>query len=106
MTGWVVEVALRGADSEAVARSLAAATGQAVVERGDEVIGFAMDRGLADQAVAGLLREFGDGVVAGVMDAPVEDWTAKWREGIRSRAVGRLTIGPSWLVEPGPLTVV
>ncbi len=33
-----------------------------------------------------------------VNDLPEVDWTTRWRDGIHARTVGRLTVGPPWLV--------
>jgi ribosomal protein L11 methyltransferase len=89
-----------------VASRLVAETGQAAEERADSVIGFAADASVAARAAEAITAAFGSGVA--VTQAPVVevDWSRRWRDGLGVRRIGRLSIGPSWLLAPGPLTVV
>ncbi len=106
MTWWLVEVALTGADPDVVARSLVALTGHAVEERDTMVLGYAADQDAAESARAGLTAEFGAAVTITTRPVPETDWTTAWRDGLAVRTVGRLRLGPSWLLAPGPDTVV
>jgi ribosomal protein L11 methyltransferase len=106
MSWWLVEVALLGAAPDAVARSLVAMTGHAVEERDTMVLGYAADEGAALAAGATLSDEFGREISVVTRPVPETDWTTAWREGLGVRTVGRLRLGPSWLLEPGPDTVV
>ncbi len=106
MSWWLVEVGLTGADPDLVARALVAATGHAVEERDTVVLGYAADRDGASAAEASLEALFGAGVAIAARPVPETDWTTAWREGLAIRTVGRLRLGPSWLLQPGPDTVV
>lgn len=106
MSWWLVEVTLRGAPSEAVAGALVAATGHAVEERETAVLGYAADEASAGAAGARLAQAFPGEVEVVTRPVPETDWTTAWREGLGVRTVGRLRLGPSWLLEPGPDTVV
>ncbi len=106
MTWWSVEVDLSGADPSAVATRLVVETGHAVEERPARVVGFAADRGAAARAGAAITAAFGPSVTVRHAEVAEVDWSLKWREGLRVHRIGRLAIGPSWLLEPGPLAVV
>lgn len=106
MTWWTIAVALRGADSDLVAAELVRSTGQAVEERDDAVMGFALDEASARRARVALEDRFGEAVVVTPSPTPVADWSTKWREGLSVRRIGRLEVGPSWLLAVGPNAVV
>ena len=106
MTWWLVEIGLTGADPDAVARALVAATGHAVEERDALVLGYAADQPGASAAQAALRTAFGSGVRIAARPVPDTDWTTAWRDGLAIRTVGRLRLGPSWLLQPGPDAVV
>ena len=106
MTWWSIEVDLHGADAAAVATRLVAETGHPVEERADAVVGFAADGNAAARAGAALSAAFGPGIVVRHASVAETDWSFRWREGLRVHQVGRLAIGPSWLLEPGPTAVV
>jgi ribosomal protein L11 methyltransferase len=51
--------------------------------------------------IAAIVRALADVDATARVDVgplPDVDWTTRWREGIRARVVGRLTVGPPWLV--------
>lgn len=107
MTWWAVLVAPGDADPTRVAHHLALATGQAVEERpGGDVVGFLADPGPFEALAAGLRAAFGGNI--GVRVEPVEpvDWSQRWRDGVTVHQIGRLHVGPSWLLDPGPGRVV
>lgn len=107
MTWWAVTVAPGDADPTRVAYHLALATGQAVEERpGGEVVGFLVDPGSFEALAAELRAAFGGSI--GVRVEPVEpvDWSERWRDGVTVHQIGRLQVGPSWLLDPGPGRVV
>ncbi|MBM4186517.1 MAG: 50S ribosomal protein L11 methyltransferase [Gemmatimonadetes bacterium] len=81
-------------------------TGQTVEERSDAVVGFAGSEDAAIRAADGLRRHFAGGVSAEVRPIADLDWTVRWQEGLEVRQVGRLRLGPSWLLEPGPTDLV
>jgi ribosomal protein L11 methyltransferase len=106
MTWWSIEVGLHGADPDAVAARLVAETGHPVEERVDRVVGFAPDADSAARASAAVVTAFGAGVDVRQASVADPDWTSRWREGIGVRQVGRLAVGPSWLLASGPAAVV
>lgn len=107
MSWWAIEVAPGAATPDHVAQQLAALTGQAVEQRSPGlVVGFAADAAGASTAVEGLRQRFGAGLEVRVAQVPAVDWTVRWRDGMARREVGRLSVGPGWLLDPGPGRVV
>lgn len=107
MSWWAVLVEPGGADPALVAHHLARATGQAVEERaGGQVVGFLPDPAPARELTRALRAAFGAGLEVRVERVEPVDWSDRWKEGLEVRRVGRLTVGPSWLLEPGPGRVV
>lgn len=106
MSWWLIEVGMAGADPERVAHTLAQLTGQAVEERAGSVLGYAADEPTAAAAAGAIATEFGATVALATSPVGHADWTVRWREGLAIRQVGRLRLGPSWLLEPAPDTVV
>jgi ribosomal protein L11 methyltransferase len=75
-------------------------TGHAVEERADGLlVACAADPSGAARLSADLAARFGPAVHATVRETPGVAWDRRWREGLRSRRLGRLTLTPSW-VEP------
>jgi ribosomal protein L11 methyltransferase len=107
MTWWAIEVGPGGASPDLVARHLIEATGQAVEERPEGLlIGYLADQAPAPALVASLRSRFGAELPVRVRPVEAVDWAARWRDGMAVRRVGRLAIGPSWLLDPGPGRVV
>lgn len=106
MTWWVIEAGVAGPDADRVARALVEATGYAVEERSELVLGYAADQADAERARQALTERFGAAVSIELRPVPSTDWTTAWKQGLAVRAVGRLRLGPSWLLEPGPDAVV
>lgn len=106
MSWWLIEVGMAGADPEEVAQALAQVTGQAVEERAASVLGYAADEPAAVAAAGAIATRFGATVELATSPVDQADWTVRWRDGLAVRRVGRLRLGPSWLLEPGPDTVV
>jgi ribosomal protein L11 methyltransferase len=107
MTWWAIEVGPGGTRPDVVAERLASLTGQAVEERSAElVVGFAADAASAAGIAAELRTTFGRQLWVRVGAIEPVDWSSRWREGMRVHRVGRLALGPSWLLEPGPGRVV
>ncbi|MGE0440730.1 MAG: 50S ribosomal protein L11 methyltransferase [Gemmatimonadales bacterium] len=105
MSWWLVEVAPAGHDPEDLARAVAELTGQTALESADRVVGYAAD----EPSARSLLRVLADrfpGLDGRVFQEAAVDWTTAWREGLGIREVGGLQLGPSWLLAPGPATVV
>jgi ribosomal protein L11 methyltransferase len=97
MTWWALDVRTAPASHDAVASWLVTKTGQAVEERDDgTVIGFARSEEAArtlEHELAGVFSE----VSISLRDVEPIDWSTRWRDGIQSRRLGRLTLAPSWL---------
>lgn len=106
MSWWLIEAGMAGADPEVVAHALAEVTGQAVEERAGSVLGYVADESAAAAAAGAIAERFGTSVVLATSPVDPADWTVRWREGLGIRSVGRLRLGPSWLLEPGADTVV
>lgn len=106
MSWWLIEAGMAGADPEVVAHALAEVTGQAVEERAGSVLGYVADESAAAAAAGAIAERFGTSVVLATSPVDSADWTVRWREGLGIRSVGRLRLGPSWLLEPGADTVV
>ncbi|HEX5633553.1 MAG TPA: 50S ribosomal protein L11 methyltransferase [Gemmatimonadales bacterium] len=109
MTWIKVEVRTEASRRDALGAWLVARTGQAVEERTDgTLVAYAADESSAE----GLERELRtqDGLTDVARSAmPDVDWTQKWRDGIPTRRIGRLTITPSWLAASagdGPRVVI
>ena len=104
MTWWTIEVILAGANSERVATLLVELTGQAAEERDQSVVGFAADQATAETAKALVEKQVGGKVSIAAADPT--DWGTRWRDGLQVRRVGRLQVGPSWLLPVGLANVV
>lgn len=106
MSWWLIEVSAPSGDAESVARALVELSGQAVEERDGRVLGYAADREAA-LAVEGSMRDrFGTRVEIKLGPVGEADWATAWREGLSVRTVGRLRLGPSWLLAPAPDAIV
>jgi ribosomal protein L11 methyltransferase len=104
-------VRVQGPESEkdAMAAWLVGHTGHAVQEQDDgALVSFAEDESAGRMLLDGFRLVFGNGAHGEVLPLPAIDWTDRWREGLGPRAVGRLTIAPSWSAvnEPGPDTII
>ncbi len=65
------------------------------------VIGFFDDRALAEEALAWVQEEFNS--ARAILEAvPMEDWSNSWKLLIRAVQVGRLWVGPPWMVDEAP----
>jgi ribosomal protein L11 methyltransferase len=107
MSWWVIDVGFDAThDSDRIASLLVRETGQTVEERDDRVIGSAQSEEQARAAAVRMTAELGPGITIAVAPAAPVDWAGQWRDGLAVRTIGRLRIGPSWLLEPGPLAVV
>jgi ribosomal protein L11 methyltransferase len=107
MTGWTVEVGPGAERPDLVARCLVELTGRAAEERpGGVVVGYLADPAPASGLAARLRSRFGPDLAVRLRPADPVDWSVRWRDGMEVRRVGRLAIGPSWLLEPGPGRVV
>jgi ribosomal protein L11 methyltransferase len=93
---------------DAVASWLVSRTGQAVEERDDgTLVSFSESPDGAEQLLAALRDRF-RGVEASARPLPEVDWTARWRDGLGPRRIGRLTVTPSWTAAglPSDTTVI
>ncbi len=100
MNWWALDVRAEPAARDAVASWLVARTGQAVEERDDGlVIGFAPTEESARTLEGELTRIF-PSLSISLRDVEPVDWSTRWREGIETRKLGRLTLSPSWLDVP------
>lgn len=109
MSWCAVDVRSPGDSRDAVASWLVGRTGQAVEEREDgTLVGFAKNLVAAAELVRLLHTTFGRGVGGRTRPLPEIDWTAHWRDGLGPRAIGRLTVTPSWTAHavPAAATVV
>jgi ribosomal protein L11 methyltransferase len=102
MTWWAIDVRTTPEERDRLGAWLVARTGQAVEERDDgTLVAFAPDEAEADRLIAELGRE--SAVSVETSRRPIEpvDWSARWRDGLRARRIGRLTVTPSWAPRPG-----
>jgi ribosomal protein L11 methyltransferase len=107
MSWWVIDVGFDGThDPDRIASLLVRETGHTVEEREDRVIGSAQSEDRARAAAVRMTAELGAGITVAVAPAAPVDWAGRWRDGLLVRPIGRLRIGPSWLLEPGPYSVV
>jgi ribosomal protein L11 methyltransferase len=103
MSWCAVDVRSPGDSRDAVASWLVGRTGQAVEERDDgTLVGFSETEAAAQQLLGELHRRFGAAVEARARTLPEVDWSARWRDGLGPRAIGRLTVTPSWLASVAP----
>lgn len=97
MSWCAVDVRSPGDSREAVASWLVGRTGQAVEEREDgTLVGFSEDEASAERLVKALHAAFGSGVAGRARPLPDVDWSARWKDGLGPRSIGRLTVTPSW----------
>lgn len=109
MSWCAVDVRSPAEARDRVAAWLVGHTGQAIEEREDgTLVGFAPDREQAGTLQDALRAAFGAGIESATRVLPDIDWSARWRDGLAPRDIGRLTIAPSWTVAeaPGPRTVI
>jgi ribosomal protein L11 methyltransferase len=108
MTWCAVDVRSPVDSRDAVASWLVSRTGQAVEERDDgTLVSFSESPDGAEQLLEALRGEF-SGIEASARPLPEVDWTARWRDGLGPRRIGRLTVTPSWTAAglPSDTTVV
>jgi len=97
-----VDVRSPGDSRAAVASWLVGQTGQAVEERDDgTLVGFSETEAAALLLVRELHAAFGSGVGGAARPLPDVDWTARWKDGLGPRTIGRLVVTPSWTA-PAP----
>lgn len=109
MSWCAVDVRSPGDSREAVASWLVERTGQAVEEREDgTLVGFSESQASAERLVTELHTAFGGEVAGRTRPLPDVDWSARWKDGLGPRTIGRLTVTPSWTAGsmPGPATVI
>ena len=100
MTWWALDVQTAAASRDAVASWLVGRTGQAVEERDDgTVVGFAPSEAQARTVEHELSGAFPELSIS-LRDVEPVDWSTRWRDGIESRRLGRLTLSPSWIEAP------
>jgi ribosomal protein L11 methyltransferase len=98
MSWCAVDVRSPGDSRDAVASWLVGRTGQAVEERDDgTLVGFSETEAAAQRLLGELHARFGASVDGRTRALPEVDWSARWRDGLAPRAIGRLTVTPSWL---------
>ena len=104
---WRLTITCDPDQGDAIAAVLVAATGNGIEEPAVGTLCTTVDsRGDAERLFQNVVAQFG--AVRGEIAAtePV-DWLTHWRDGIATRAFGRLVLTPSWLpVEPRPGQVV
>ncbi|HEU4682507.1 MAG TPA: 50S ribosomal protein L11 methyltransferase [Gemmatimonadales bacterium] len=110
MSWWAIDVRTTAERRDVMSAWLVAQTGQAVEERDDgTLITFAPDEASAEALVAQLGREVDPAADARRRPLEQVDWSTRWRDGLRARHFGRLTVRPSWLPQassPGPNSVI
>lgn len=104
---WRLTISCDPERSDAIAAALVAATGNGVEEPAAGTLCTTVEsESQAQQLYRGVVEQFGNVRGEIVATEPV-DWSTRWRDGIATRAFGRLVLTPSWLpVEPTPLQVV
>jgi ribosomal protein L11 methyltransferase len=96
MSWWAIDVRTAPEHRDGVGAWLAARTGHAVEERDDGVlVGFAADEGEAERLLSELAERTTPAAGERRVIEPV-DWSVRWRDGLRPRRIGRLTVAPSW----------
>jgi ribosomal protein L11 methyltransferase len=96
MSWWAIDVRTAPEHREAVGAWLVVRTGMAVEERDDGVlVGFAADEGEAERLLSELAERSTPAAGERRAIEPV-DWSVRWRDGLRPRRIGRLTVAPSW----------
>jgi ribosomal protein L11 methyltransferase len=96
--GWVTVRVVPGPERDRVAAALFDAGAQGLQELGDAFVTQVPDQAAADALVCAALAVSPDAFVETV---PLEnvDWSERWKQGIRSHSLGRLTVAPPWLAE-------
>lgn len=103
MSWCAVDVRSPGDSREAVTSWLVGQTGQAVEEREDgTLVGFSEDAASAQRLVRKLHAAFGASVAGSARLLPEIDWSARWKDGLGPRTIGRLTVTPSWTAPARP----
>lgn len=103
MSWCAVDVRSPGDSREAVASWLVGHTGQAVEEREDgTLVGFSESELTAGRLLRELHAVFGSGVAGRARPLPDIDWSARWKDGLGPRIIGRLTVTPSWTAQGLP----
>ncbi len=103
MSWCAVDVRSPGDSRDAVSSWLVGQTGQAVEEREDgTLVGFSENEVAALELVKGLHATFGRGVEGRTRPLPEIDWSARWKDGLGPRTIGRLTVTPSWTADAAP----
>jgi ribosomal protein L11 methyltransferase len=110
MTWWAIDVRTAAERRDVMSAWLVAQTGQAVEERDDgTLVSFAPDEASAEALMAQLGRDVDAAAATSRRPLEAVDWSTRWRDGLRARRFGRLTVLPSWLPQassPDPHTVV
>ena len=103
MSWCAVDVRSPGDSRDAVASWLVGRTGQAVEERDDgTLVGFSETEAVAEQLLGELHARFGPEMDGRARILPDVDWSARWRDGLAPRVIGRLVVTPSWLASAAP----
>jgi len=103
MGWWAVDVtpSAPAESGRALAEWLVTHTGQAIEERDDgTLVIFAESAEGAEALVAALARSTDPSATARLRPLDAVDWTTRWRDGLGPRHIGRLTVVPTWAVEP------
>ncbi len=110
MTWWAIDVRTTPEERDRLGAWLVARTGQAVEERDDgTLVTFAPDEREADLLIAELGRAAGAAAATSRRRVEPVDWSTRWRDGLGSRSIGRLTVAPSWAppaAAGGPVVVL
>jgi len=103
MGWWAVDVtpSAPAESGRALAEWLVSHTGQAIEEREDgTLVTFAESAEGAHALVAALAGSTDPAATARLRPLDAVDWTTRWRDGLGPRRIGRLTVVPTWAVEP------
>jgi ribosomal protein L11 methyltransferase len=103
MTWWAIDLRPSPERLDWMSAWLVSHTGLAVEERPDgTLVAFAADEPTAHALLAQLRQASGEPLSA--VRRPLEevDWSIRWREGLGTRRLGRLTLVPSWIPEGSP----
>lgn len=94
---WRIAIECRPEDTDLVAAALVVATGQGVEEPDAGVL---LTVATSEAEAKGVVQDLAErfvGLDGSVTPLEPVDWSVRWRDGIRTRTFGRLTLTPSWL---------
>ncbi len=100
MTWWAIDVRTGPEQREWMGAWLVTRTGLAVEEQDDgTLVTFAADESAAEALMAAIESAGGPPVEMARRPLDSVDWSTRWRDGLRPRRFGRLTVVPSWSPE-------